>query len=121
MRWRRRVSRRRGEAGWWGLRIGEESCCVDIDLVASASGAQLVVDRTTSRYAIHGARRRVTLPERVRPRLEVLHDRSITEVLVGDGDIAFTLRSFLPPDASGATVRTDGVLRLRRAGARTLD
>lgn len=89
--------------------------------MASASGAQLVVDRTTSRYAIHGARRRVTLPERVRPRLEVLHDRSITEVLVGDGDIAFTLRSFLPPDASGATVRTDGVLRLRRAGARTLD
>ena len=110
-----------GETGRWGLRIGEESCCVDIDLVASASGAQLVVDRTTSRYAIHGARRRVTLPERVRPRLEVLHDRSITEVLVGDGDIAFTLRSFLPPDASGATVRTNGVLRLRRARARTLD
>ena len=110
-----------GDSGRWGLRIGEEPCCVDIDLVASASGTQLVVDRTTSRYAAHGARRRVTLPEGARPRLEVLHDRSITEVLVGDGDIAFTLRSFLPPSASGATVRTDGVLRLQRARAQILE
>ena len=30
-----------------------------------------------------------------------LHDRSITEVFVGDGDLAFTLRSFVAPDSTG--------------------
>lgn len=110
-----------GDSGRWGLRIGDEPCHVDIDLTLSASGTHLVVDRTTSRYARHGARRRVTASPSIRPRLEVLHDRSITEIVVGDGDIVFTLRSFVPPDSSGATVRTDGILRLRSARARPLD
>ena len=110
-----------GGSGRWGLRIGDEPCHVDIDLTLSASGTHLVVDRTTSRYARHGARRRVTASPSIRPRLEVLHDRSITEIVVGDGDIVFTLRSFVPPDSSGATVRTDGILRLRSARARPLD
>ena len=110
-----------GSSGRWGLRIGDEPCHVDIDLTLSASGTHLVVDRTTSRYARHGARRRVTASPSIRPRLEVLHDRSITEIVVGEGDIVFTLRSFVPPDSSGATVRTDGILRLRSARARPLD
>jgi beta-fructofuranosidase len=110
-----------GGSGRWGLRIGDEPCHVDIDLTLSASGTHLVVDRTTSRYARHGARRRVTASPSIRPRLEVLHDRSITEIVVGDGDIVFTLRSFVPPGSSGATVRTDGILRLRSARARPLD
>ena len=110
-----------GGSGRWGLRIGDEPCHVDIDLTLSASGTHLVVDRTTSRYARHGARRRVTASPSIRPRLEVLHDRSITEIVVGEGDIVFTLRSFVPPDSSGATVRTDGILRLRSARARPLD
>ncbi|MFT3942488.1 MAG: glycoside hydrolase family 32 protein [Ancrocorticia sp.] len=74
----------------WGVRIGGEASYVAIEL----RGGQLIVDRSTTRYP-HGDRRIVTLPEGTASRLEILHDRSITEIYVGDGDLAFTLRSYL--------------------------
>ena len=46
----------------------------------------------------------MTLPGGTTERLEVLHDRSVTEIFAGDGDIAFTLRSFLDSEDSGAQV-----------------
>lgn len=91
-----------GAAGW-GLRIGSEDCHVDVTI----EDDRLVVDRSTSRYP-HGGRRVVTLPPEARRRLEVLHDRSLTEVFVGDGDLAFTLRSFVDPSVSGVRLRTQG-------------
>ena len=90
----------------WGVRIGSPQCHVEITLEDGA----LRVCRATSRYTRHGARRTVTLPQGCAPRLEILHDRSITEVFVGDGDLAFTLRSFVEvedPAAAGAVLVVD--------------
>ncbi|MGO1944322.1 MAG: glycoside hydrolase family 32 protein [Ancrocorticia sp.] len=83
------------------VRIGSDEQFVSIQL----AGNTLIVDRSTSRYP-HGKTRRVTLPEGCERTLRILHDSSITEVFVGDGDIAFTLRSFV--DGDGLTVRTHG-------------
>ena len=101
-----------GEGAWVGLRIGDDSCFVSLCLRRTDAGPQLVVDRSASRYARHGARRTVGVPAAAAGRLEVLHDRSITEVFVGDGDLAFTLRSFVAPDSSGAVLVADGPVRL---------
>ncbi|RAX23003.1 MULTISPECIES: glycoside hydrolase family 32 protein [unclassified Actinomyces] len=96
------------DADRWGVRIGTADSCVTIELARATDGAtQLIVDRSRSRYTQHGATRIVTLPAGTAPRLEVLHDRSITEVFVGDGEIAFTLRSFVAPHATGAGLLAD--------------
>ncbi|SDM60916.1 glycoside hydrolase family 32 protein [Actinomyces ruminicola] len=94
-------------AARWGLRIGDETCYVTVELVSDGDSTRLVVDRSHSRYTQHGDIRTVTLPTGTQPRLEVLHDRSLTEVFVGDGEIAFTLRSFVAPGASGAGLIAD--------------
>lgn len=83
----------------WGVRIGSDANHLDIQL----RNGQLIVDRSTTRYP-HGDRRVVTLPEGTEPRLEILHDRSVTEIFVGDGDMAFTLRSYLDPENVATTV-----------------
>mgnify|MGYP001003998519 FL=1 len=101
-----------GEGAWVGLRIGDDSCFVSLCLRRTDAGPQLVVDRSASRYARHGARRTVGVPAAAAGRLEVLHDRSITEIFVGDGDLAFTLRSFVAPDSTGAVLVADGPVRL---------
>ena len=106
-----------GEGASVGLRIGDDASFVSLCLRRTASGPQLVVDRSASRYARHGARRTVGVPAAAARRLEVLHDRSITEVFVGDGDLAFTLRSFVAPDSSGAVLVADGPVRLGRVAA----
>ena len=106
-----------GEGASVGLRIGDDASFVSLCLRRTASGPQLVVDRSASRYAGHGARRTVSVPTGATGRLEVLHDRSITEVFVGDGDLAFTLRSFVAPDSSGAVLVADGPVRLGRVAA----
>ncbi|SPT54003.1 Sucrose-6-phosphate hydrolase [Actinomyces bovis] len=79
------------------LRIGTEDCYVDI----TVAGNVLTVDRSTSRYSQHGGQRRITLPNGASTQLEVLHDASVTELYLGDGALAFTLRSFLPSEAAG--------------------
>ena len=101
-----------GEGASVGLRIGDDACFVTLCLRRTASGPQLVVDRSASRYTGRGARRAVGVPAGAAGRLEVLHDRSITEIFVGDGDLAFTLRSFVAPDSSGAALVADGPVRL---------
>ncbi|WP_103064396.1 glycoside hydrolase family 32 protein [Actinomyces qiguomingii] len=94
----------------WGLRIGDEACCVTIEFLYDDDGAaRLVVDRSRSRYTRHGATRTVTLPAGTPPRLEVVHDRSITELFVGDGALVFTLRSFVAPGTTGASVIGESV------------
>lgn len=98
------------------LRIGSPQCHVDITLELGEEPA-VVVDRSTSRYAQHGALRRVSLPAGTAPRIEVLHDRSITEVVVGDGDVALTMRSFIDPASSGVLISGDGATRVASARA----
>ena len=101
--------------GAWGLRIGSDDSHVDITL----DGQVLRVDRTTSRYAQHGSVRSVTLPEGCAPVLEVIHDRSLTEVFVGDGALVLTLRSFVAIDSSGVRLMVDRDLALTAGSTRT--
>lgn len=81
----------------WTVRLGSSSRYVDLTFTAT----HMVVDRSTTRYP-HGNRRHVTLPSSVAGAqsltLEVLHDRSVTEIFVGDGAMTFTLRSYLDPE-----------------------
>ena len=102
-------------AGLWGLRIGSDDSHVDITL----DGQVLRVDRTTSRYAQHGSVRSVTLPEGCAPVLEFIHDRSLTEVFVGDGALVLTLRSFVAIDSSGVRLMVDRDLALAAGSTRT--
>lgn len=88
----------------WGFRIGSAESHVDFRFTPE----HMVVDRSTTRYA-HGNRRTVTLPpartdhdfpgdttaQRSSLTVEVLHDRSITEVFLDDGALSFTMRSYL--------------------------
>lgn len=121
----RRVSGTREDGedeGALELLIGEEGCGVLVRLEVSGGRARrLVVDRSSSRYGQHGAVRSVRVPEGAAARLEVLHDRSVTEVVVGDGDLVFTLRSFVAPGSAGARVRCEGCLVLGEAAGAALD
>ena len=101
--------------GPWGLRIGSDDSHVDITL----DGRVLRVDRSTSRYTQHGSTRVVTLPEGCEPVLEVIHDRSLTEVFVGDGALVLTLRSFVDINSSGARLMVGESLALTAGSART--
>lgn len=73
-----------------GVRMGSTSsyCSIVIE------GGVLTVDRSHSRYA-HGGSRSVTLPVGCAPVLDVWHDKSVTEIYVGDGDVVFTMRTFV--------------------------
>ena len=102
-------------SGAWGLRIGTDESHVDIVL----DGGVLRVDRSTSRYTQHGETRTVTLPKGCTSSLEVIHDRSLTEILVGGGALAFTLRSFVDPASSGAGLLVEDVLTLSAGSIRT--
>ena len=104
-------------SGAWGVRIGSAESHVDIML----HGGAIRVDRSTSRYTQHGATRTVTLPEDCTPALEVLHDRSLTEVFVGDGNLILTLRSFVEPNSSGARVMVEGSLVLASGRTRVFE
>nr|WP_300338134.1 GH32 C-terminal domain-containing protein [Actinomyces sp.] len=105
-------------AGALQVRIGSEESHVSIEL--DLSRRTLRVDRSSSRYTAHGTTRTVSLDEHLAPRLEVLHDRSVTEVFVGDGDLAFTLRSFVDPAADGVWLRAPGA-SLKAASASVFD
>lgn len=100
----------------WTLRLGSRDCHVDITL----EPGRLVLDRTTSRYP-HGGRRCITLSGDVGARVELIHDRSVTEVFLGDGDLAATLRSFVDPAAGGVSLRVGGELVVTRAWASRRD
>lgn len=75
------------------------------------SPGALTVDRSATRYP-HGERRTlaVDLPERVR--IDLIHDRSITEVFIDDGRIAFSMRTYLSPGTRRLLVASDDELEL---------
>ncbi|WP_194948083.1 glycoside hydrolase family 32 protein [Actinomyces trachealis] len=97
-----------GERPSWGMRIGANNCHVDVVV----DGDVLTVDRSTSRYSQHGARRVVTLPAGAGTQVEVLHDASVTELYFGDGALAFTLRTFSQHGATGVRLRSETSQRL---------
>jgi len=80
------------------VRIGEES-----GLSITLEDGRLTVDLTGTRYP-HGGRRIVTLDAGEASRVEILHDRSITEIYLGDGSRVFTTRSFLNGEGAGVTL-----------------
>ena len=61
----------------------------------------------------------MTLPKGCTSSLEVIHDRSLTEILVGGGMLTFTLRSFVDPASSGAGLLVEDVLTLSAGSIRT--
>ena len=77
------------------------------------------MDRSTSRYTQHGSTRVVTLPEGCEQVLGVIHDRSLTEVFVGDGALVLTLRSFVDINSSGARLMVGESLALTAGSTRT--
>lgn len=82
-------------------------------------GQVLRVDRSTSRYTQYGSVRSVTLPEGCAPVLEVIHDRSLTEVFVGDGELVLTLRSFVEVSSTGVRLMVAEDLALMAGSTRT--
>ena len=72
-------------------------------LAITLEEGRLTVDLTGTRYP-HGGRRVVTLEPGEARRVEILHDRSITEIYLGDGSRVFTTRSFLNGEGSGVTL-----------------
>lgn len=109
-----------GEAGSVTWRIGATDGHVDIR-VEGGEQPKLVVDRSTTRYAQHGSVRTVSLPTDLAGEWEIIHDRSITEFYLGDGALAFTLRSYLAPDASGLTLQAQGATRVSGLGVESWD
>lgn len=104
----------------WTMRLGSESSHVDFRF----TGTQMVVDRSTTRYP-HGDQRTVTLPAAASSpeipggtgatdpstlTVELLHDRSVTELFLDDGALSFTMRSYLDPeDFTVSLSSADGV------------
>ena len=84
--------------GALSVRIGEES-----GLEVVLEDGRLTVDLSGTRYP-HGGRRVVTLEPGEAGRVEILHDRSITEIYLGDGSRVFTTRSFLNGEGAGVAL-----------------
>ena len=80
----------------------------------------LEVDRSASRYP-HGDRRRVSLEAGEATRVEIIHDRSITEVVLGGGSRVFTFRSFLTGEGAGLRLIAEGGARVREAAVARFD
>lgn len=93
------------EASSWRIRIGSTESHLTLEFDATT----LRVDRSASRYS-PAATRVVSLPQGRLPVIELYHDRSITEVFVNGGELAFTMRSYLEPTASGVTFQVNGKL-----------
>ena len=85
------------------------------------SESLLEVDRSRTRYP-HGGIRRVSLEPGWAGSVEVVHDRSITEIFLGGGRLAFTLRSFLEGTGSGLALgASGGAVRVADARAARAD
>ena len=84
--------------GALSVRIGQDS-----GLGITLEEGRLTVDLTGTRYP-HGGRRVVTLDPGESGRVEILHDRSITEIYLGDGSRVFTTRTFLRGQGAGVTL-----------------
>lgn len=98
------------------IRIGTADSHVDLDLTQTS----LLVDRSATRYA-PAARREVSLPRRVRRVIELYHDRSVTECFLDEGELSFTMRSYLDSTASGVTFTGQGDADLVELAAHRFD
>lgn len=74
----------------------------------------LTVDRSRTRYP-HGGRRTVSVPADSVLTVDVVHDRSVTEVFVGDGHTSFSMRSFLADGPLTTELSVTGTLVVRDA------
>ena len=54
-------------------------------------------------------------------RVEIIHDRSITEVVLGGGSRVFTFRSFLTGEGAGLRLIAEGGARVREAAVARFD
>jgi len=100
----------------WSLRLGSADCYVDL----TAVGRRLVVDRSTTRYP-HGGSRVVTLPETVSLEIELVHDRSVTEVFFDRGALSFSLRSYLTGPDFGVRLGAQGAVTVLDADLTRFD
>ncbi|MEZ5086057.1 MAG: glycoside hydrolase family 32 protein [Tessaracoccus sp.] len=77
--------------GEWTMTLGGGN---DSRVVITFGPEALTVDRGATRYP-HGERRTlaVELPDRVR--IDLVHDRSVTEMFIDDGRLAFSMRTYL--------------------------
>lgn len=90
----------------WRLRLsGGAGSAVLFDF----TGDTLTVDRSHTRYP-HGDRRTIAAPRADRLRIELLHDRSVVELFLGDGHTAFSLRSYLEPGLRSVELSASGAL-----------
>lgn len=83
------------------------------------AGGELLVDRTASRYPLDG-RHTVQLPPGPGVQLNIVHDASITEIFVGDGEAVFTMRSFLGPGVPQVSLVAHGRVIVAEARASAL-
>lgn len=104
------------DAAGWTLRVGSDASHVDLRV----SGNRLIVDRSTTRYP-HGERRTVTIPDTAAAAVELYVDRSTTELFLGDGVLAFSLRSFLADAAGGVRFAADGAVGVTAVRAHRFD
>ena len=113
--WRVKTCATIDEGGAIEFDMGED-CGLTIRIEAN----RLLVDRSASRYP-HGGSRVVTLEAGDANSIEIVHDRSLTEVFCGDGRLAFTFRSFLNAGSSGLRVRVEGDAALKDFVSARLD
>lgn len=100
--------------GKWSLSLsgGEDS-----QVVFTFGQDALTVDRGATRYP-HGERRSVAIELPRRVRIDLLHDRSVTELFIDDGRIAFSMRTYLHPGTRRLSIASDEDLEVVRARAR---
>lgn len=97
------------------VRLGSSERYVDITLAPDG----LEVDRSATAYP-HGERRRVSLETRDEVEIEVIHDRSVTEIFLDDGAVAFSQRSYLQ-GAGGVALQVSGSVEVQVLQARRFD
>ncbi|MFT4295931.1 MAG: glycoside hydrolase family 32 protein [Micropruina sp.] len=96
------------DAEEWGLTIATRP---GSELLLGFRRGRLTVDRSATRYP-HGERRSLAIPDSTRIRIELIHDRSITELFVADGQTAFSLRSYLDAGERQVALQASGTLRV---------
>lgn len=100
----------------WCLQIGPDQSHLSL----SGRGTEFVIDRATTSYP-HGDRRQITLPARQPLQLEVVFDRSVTEVFLADGELVCSQRSYLTGHGGGVQLSATGTIRVLDASAARLD
>ncbi len=83
-------------------------------------GGRLTIDRGATRYP-HGSTRTVSVPDVEALRVQLVHDRSVTELFVADGHTVFSLRSYLEPGEFTVTLAARGSIHVDRAEAVVVD